>query len=574
MSNRTVDDLRARKERLAAALAEKKKRDERAFYEQNLYEFVRAAWSSIESSQFQDSWALEALCEHLQAVTRGDIKRLLINFPPRCGKSNITTICWPAWVWAQSEESFVSGAGTQFLCASYNHALSLKHSNSSRRLLTSPFFQHYWGDRFALRGDQNAKSQYDTDKGGTRITTSVGGSLIGIGGAVLLVDDPHNTESVESEAERDTVLHWWKELSTTRLNDPKQSAIVVVMQRLHEKDVSGVILEGAREWTHLMLPMRYVPNRHCATVLKSDDNGQPAITWDDPRAETGEQLLWPERYGEPEVRGLETELGPYMASGRLQQRPTPAGGGIFKEEYWGEHILPLGSTFQVKFETVVASLDPAFTAKQENDPSGFTVWGVYYDQNRCPHVLALQAWNKWLELHGKEVEREPGESYGAWVHRAKPEWGLVEWVAYECKRLRVETLLIEDKASGHSVAQEMRRLYGDENWGVLLMNPGGQDKRARAYSIQHLFADGMIEAPAHVDEAGNVIWRDWASDLIKEASQFRGLGNEEDNLVDSMTQALKFLRDRSYAIRKGEQKASETARMTKRHGPRPSIYEV
>lgn len=884
---------RARKERLAAAIAEKKKREERAFYEGNLYEFVRAAWSSIESSKFQDSWALEALCEHLQAVTRGDIKRLLINFPPRCGKSNITTICWPAWVWAQSTESFVSGPGVQFLCASYNHSLSLKHSNSSRRLLTSPFFQHYWGDRFKFMADQNSKSQYDTDKGGTRITTSVGGSLIGIGGAVLLCfpyeeiiwtdkgpmkigdvverklnckawsynrssgrfelrrivgwhrnpgrplvkvltedgegitctedhriltaqgyveasrlvpgdrlfaaprgvhvasplvgvsqvqtqmppcapvanlsnsaaayaellsqelsriimatgdlphkffsemagtiakcavslgirnvfgpsavlqviqtaiarvsvlmadlmprgrwslkcpqhglvdpylnglavasgiepgvslggwrfnglglekadlsrglhyasskrpnapevgnlisffepnqrqpeflsvvgvnavhdvpqhtycltvegnhnmccgavsriiaancDDPHNTESVESEAERETVLHWWKELSTTRLNDPKESAIVVVMQRLHEKDVSGVILEGAREWTHLMLPMRYVPNRHCVTTLCKN----PLVQWEDPRIHTQEPLLWPERYGEPEVKALETELGPYMASGRLQQRPTPAGGGIFKDDWWQPYILPLGKNFSHPFEVKVASLDPAFTAKEENDPSGFTVWGAYVDHNRRSKILLMQAWNKWLELHGEQVEELPGESFSAWVHRAKPSWGLVEWVAHECKRQNVDVLLIEDKASGHSVAQEIRRLYGNEKWQVILVNPGSQDKRARAYTVQHLFADGMIEAPASIvnEEDGSYEFRDWAQTMITEASLFRGLPGDDDNLIDSMTQGLKYLRDRGHAVRKDEGAAFENAMMRKNatSQKRKPLYDV
>lgn len=572
MSNRSVDDLRARKERLAAAIAEKRRRDERDHFEENLPAFVRAAWSSIESSTFQDSWALDALCEHLTAVTRGHIKRLLINFPPRCGKSNITTICWPAWVWAQSKESFVSGPGTQFLCGSYNHTLSLKHSNSSRRLLTSPFFQHYWGDRFSLMADMNSKSQFDTDKGGSRIATSVGGSLIGIGGSIVLVDDPHNTEAVESEAERETVLRWWKELSSTRLNDPKQSAIVVVMQRLHEQDVSGIILDGAREWTHLMLPMRYVPTRHCVTQL------EPDVTWEDPRSETGEELLWPERYGEPEVKSLETELGPYMASGRLQQRPTPAGGGIFKDEWWEPYELPLGKPFGHGFELKVASLDPAFTSKQENDPSGFTIWGAYVNKERHSKILLLQAWNKWLELHGKEIPEEPGEKYGAWVHRSKPHWGLVEWVAHECKHHGVDVLLIEDKASGHSVAQEIRRLYSDEKWSVQLVNPGSQDKRARGYTVQPLFSDGMIEAPAsvvdHVDGSQSLEFRAWAQTMITEASQFRGLPGDEDNLIDSMTQALKYMRDRGFAVRKDEGRALETARMTKRSGPRQPIYSV
>ena len=568
-----MSSLRARQERFYAVLQETKRREERARYEGTLRDFVREAWPTFDSSSYQDSWAIDALCEHLTAVTRGHIRRLLVNYPPRAAKSSIGSICWPAWVWAQREETFTSGPNVRFLCASYGHTLSLKLAMTSRRLLTSPFYQHYWGDRFDLMGDQNAKNQFDNTRGGSRIATSVGGSLIGIGGDCLLVDDPHNTEQVESEAERETVMHWWRELRSTRLNDPKRSAIVCIMQRLHQQDVSGAILEDSEEWTHLMIPMRHDPRRHCMTVLKWDEQGQPAQTWEDPRDPTGYELMWPDRFGEIEVKALEEGLGPQMASGRLQQLPAPVGGGIFKEDWWGEHILPLGKPFQVRFDFKIASLDPAYTAKQENDPSGFTIWGVYTDAKGNPKIVLLQAWEKWLELHGVDVERKDGEKESAYIHRAKEHWGLVEWVAYECRRHNVDRLLIEDKASGHSVAQEFRRLHSDNTWGVQLYPVGTQDKRARAYSVQHLFSKGMIEAPcSEVD--GNLEFRDWAQFTITQMARFRGLPGEEDNIVDSATQALRFLRDNSFAVRDEERRSIETKRMTHRGGPREPLYPV
>src|SRR5215471_4531742 len=107
--------------------------------------------------------------------------------------------------------------------------------------------QSLWGQRFTFREDQNTKTKFDTSAGGSRLATSVGGSLLGIGGDVLVIDDPHNVEQAESEAERKTALNWWKEISTTRLNDPKRSPLIVVMQRLHEEDVSGQILSS--EWS-------------------------------------------------------------------------------------------------------------------------------------------------------------------------------------------------------------------------------------------------------------------------------------------------------------------------------------
>lgn len=525
----------------------------------------------MDSSSFQKCWAMEALCDHLEAVTRGHIKRLLINFPPRCGKSNVSSIAWPAWTWAQSERTFLSGPNVRFLCGSYNHTLSLKMSNASRRLLASPFFQHYWGDRFALRSDQNAKHQYDNTEGGSRIATSVGGTLIGLGGDVLCVDDPHNTEGVESEAEREKVANWWKELSSTRLNDPKQSALVVVMQRLHEQDVSGIIMsEPHEEWTHLMIPMRHDTSRHCVTVMGLDEDGDP-VCWEDPRTEERE-LMWPERYGEKEVAALERKLGPYMASGRLQQSPEPQGGGILKRDWWEPYELPVGQGIKHKLEYVLASLDPALTAKQENDPSGFTVWGVYLDEGGNPHVLLLHAWKKWLELHGKTMERLPGEENKEYVRRTAKDWGLVEWVQHDCTRLRVNHLIIEDKANGHDVVNEIKRLYAHNSWSVQLYPVGHHDKRARAFTVQHLFADGMIEAPASPD-GDMLVFREWAQMVIDECAKFRGLPGDEDNLVDSCTQALKFLRDRGYAIRKDEEKFNQTEMM--KHRPQRSpLYEV
>jgi hypothetical protein len=210
--------------------------------ESSLIDFVEAAWPQIDSSPYQSNWAVEAMCEHLQGVTEGEITRLLINIPFRSGESNVTSVCWPAWTWARAETSFTSGANVGFLCASYGHSSSLQHSNLTRRLILSPWYLERWGHRFKHRMDQNTKTQFDNDKKSYRISTSVGGVLLGIGAAILATDDPQNTEQVESEAELQQALTWWREFSTTRLNDQSRSAIVVNMQRLGESDIGGEIL--------------------------------------------------------------------------------------------------------------------------------------------------------------------------------------------------------------------------------------------------------------------------------------------------------------------------------------------
>lgn len=155
-------------------------------YEDSLLEFMKGAWSSLENSPYQSCWAIDAVCDHVEAVTLGYIPRLLINIPPRCTKTTLCSIVYPAWTWARSDISFLSGPQVRFLCASYGHTLGLDASNKSRRLLTSPWFQKHWPGRIQFQADQNTKTDYANTAGGARRTTSVGGSLLGLGGDVLI----------------------------------------------------------------------------------------------------------------------------------------------------------------------------------------------------------------------------------------------------------------------------------------------------------------------------------------------------------------------------------------------------
>jgi hypothetical protein len=374
--------------------------------EGSLIDFVEAAWPTVDGSVYQSNWSIDALCEHLQAVTEGQISRLLVNFPPRCGKTLVTSVCWPAWTWARRERSYRSGPGVKFLCGSYGHTLAMTNSNLTRRLILSPWYQGLWGNRFALSGDQNSKTQFDNTAGGTRLASSVGGTLLGVGGDVIVIDDPHNVADVESEAERARALNWWSEISTTRLNDPKQAAIVVIKQRLHEEDVSGQILSSeSDDWVHVSIPTRYDPGRHCVTVPVGVDQ----IVWEDPRTEDGE-LMWPERFGEAQVDAIEAGLGPYLSSGRLQQSPQPKGGGIFKRDWWQLWQDP-NSMFP-PCEFILGSVDCAFTQKEENDPSAMTIWGVFIDKEGKRRAILMDAWRKQLEFSAdrREIERRRNES--------------------------------------------------------------------------------------------------------------------------------------------------------------------
>ena len=250
------------------------------------------------------------------------------------------------------------------------------------------------------------------------------------------------------------------------------------------------------------IPMRHDPARHCVTVkLPQYDSDEP---WQDPRDPNGEELMWPERFGEFEVSNLEKALGPYLAAGRLQQLPTPKGGGIIQRDWWQpwdkEEATKYGLEWEPgnrefpKFELVVASLDTAFKEKEENDFNAMTVWGIFLDKARNRRAMLMYAWNKRLPLHGQPVVPYPNELPINFKQRKMDAMGLVELVADTCSRYKVKRLLIEDASRGHDVANELRRLYNRENWGVQLLKPVG-DKVSRAHSVVPLFADGAIFAP-------------------------------------------------------------------------------
>ena len=257
---------------------------DRADCEDSLYTFLKHSWKFIDASSFTEGWPIEAIAEHLQAVVDGDIRRLIINIPPRMGKSSITSVAFPAWTWTQPGITHTSGPGVQFLHASYAQQLALRDSVKCRRLIESPWYQSLWGDRFQLTSDQNTKTRFDNDKNGSRLSTSVGSALTGEGGAIIVVDDPNAAQEAFSEATIASTIDWWDSALSTRLNNPKEGAFVVIQQRLSEEDLTGHILsKDIGEWTHLCLPMKYEWRRHSVT----------SIGWEDPRGldDEGESLV-------------------------------------------------------------------------------------------------------------------------------------------------------------------------------------------------------------------------------------------------------------------------------------------
>ncbi len=377
-------------------------------------------------------------------------------------------------------------------------------------------------------------------------------------GGVLVhnCDDPHSIKEAESEVVRNETVRWFRESMSNRLNDMEKSAIVIIMQRVNEGDVSGSVLDNQMDYTHLCIPMEYDEGRRCSTE----------IGWEDPREEDGE-LAWPARFPASVVERMKRDLGPYAFASQYQQAPAPRGGGIFKREWWTPWEPSDGKW--PTFDFLLASLDAAFTTKEENDPSGLIVLGVFkHPETKQPSVMLVKAWRKFLEMHGTLDDREPKETFRQWYKRVEfhKNAGLCEWVAETCRFRNsdgvvvgsVDKLLIESKASGITAAQEMQRLYFDEGWGVELVDPKG-DKVARAHSVVPTFSAGLVFAPD----------REWADLVIDEMGVFPK--GKHDDLTDAMTMALKWLRVNGLIQRPEEIRADERER-TKHRRKQSALY--
>lgn len=554
--------------------------EEKEAAEADITEFIRQAWHILEpGNPYIHGWHIDAIGMHLEAVEEGEINRLLINIPPGTMKSLLVSVIWPAWLWGPRNQPHL-----RFLCVSHSQNLAIRDSTKMRRLIQSDWYQHRWGNRVKLTGDQNAKTKFENTKMGFREAVAAG-SITGSRGDIVIIDDPHSVESAASEQMRASTIEWFLEAVPTRLNRPgpgpngePASSIVVIMQRLHEGDVSGVILDKQLGYTHLMLPMEFDSSRKCYTD----------IGFEDPREVDGE-LLFPERFSQATVERDKRVMGPFAYSGQMQQSPAPRGGGIIKREWWGLWDDQEASAQGVKnggaypgMDFIVASLDSAYGEKQENDFSALTVWGIWQrggsgaralldrygnrseiidDRDTIPTAMLMHAWAKKLPIHGPETLRMPDEDFASFHRRERENFGLCEWVVHTCRQFKVDVLLIEAKASGLSVAQEMKRLQRNERWSVQLINPGNADKVARTYAVQSLFAAGQVYAPD----------RAWSDQVITQFEVFPK--GKHDDLVDSSTQALKYLKDRDF-LRRPEDIVATAIAETKHLGKPTPIYNV
>lgn len=451
-------------------------------------EFVRRAWHQVDPAPLRWSWHLDAVCEHLEAVTRRQIRDLVINIPPGCSKSLLASVLWPAWMWSMDPSR-------RFIVASYAERVVLRDARKHRKLVDGDWYQARWPavkiprDRTA----STAVSIFNTSQEGMRFSTTVpGGDVTGQHCHDALVDDPINPHAAEaaSGVGLDAVLDWWRGVMPTRFLDHATSTRTLIMQRVHERDLTTEFVRAGA--TVLCLPMQF-------------EQAHPLRWHRDPRAEEGE-LLCPARIPAAEVERIATIMGPRATAAQLQQRPAPAEGAIFKGEWltrrWTE--LPPGGAFAL-------SVDAAFKGAADSDPVAIQCWYTV----GAEHYLVDQ-------LCGPMTFTATLQAIEAMLAR---------WP--QCRRV-----LVEDKANGPAILDVLRAKVT----GLVAVTPEG-GKIARASAVEPIFAAGQVVLPHETDARYPDRRRGapWVTAYVHELLTFPA--GAHDDQVDATTQYLITARD-------------------------------
>ena len=391
---------------------------EKSTYEHSLKDFIVDAWKVLEpANSFSHNWHIDMMVEYLEAVSAGEITRLIINIPPRHMKSIAVTVCWPCWEWTRTP-------WRRWIFTSYSGDLALKHSVDRRTLINSEWYQKYWASRFKLKKDQNQKSEFLNDKTGSMVAASVGGRLTGLGGDRIIIDDPINPEKSHSRIEREKAIRYYDQTLHSRLDNPAQGAIVLVMQRLHEEDLTGHLVAKELGFEQVVVPS--IAEEETKIVFPRSGREIHRKEGD---------LIWPSRFPDPVVRATQKALGTYGFSSQYQQKPVPKEGGIFKEQWWRYYspdLLPV--ILNVAKEKVIF-VDSAFKEKEENDWSVAAAWARVAESGNFPSGFYL------LDIWRDQV--------------GFPE--LVDGVTNIFRKWKANKVVIEDKASGQSLIQYLNR---------------------------------------------------------------------------------------------------------------------
>ena len=455
---------------------------EKKLCELSFYEFFQKAWHIVEPSiKLSTNWHHKYLCDTLQEeceriiANRVKSKDIIINIPFRATKSILVTVMFPVWCWIKDPK-------LRFITASYSADLSIEHSTRSRDIITSDWFKERWGELFHIKKDQNLKSRYENNFLGVRRATSVGGTVTGQGGDFLIVDDPVSPQHAASEIERENANEWYRTTFYSRLNNPHTGIRIIIMQRIHDNDLSGFLLYGGdsrTKYKHICIPAE-ISDDVKPKKLNSfyDDNG----------------LFWTDRFSKTILDDYKQALGSYGYAGQLMQTPTPLNSGMIKSEWLKiDQYKIIDDNIAVNFV-----IDPAYTSNEKNDPSALLAY-TFRD-------------NKWQIIDCVNVYKEFPD-----LVKFIPQW--VTKNGYS-NRSRI---YVEPKASGKSIVQTLQKETG---LNVREDKPPSKDKVARVQDISASLESGRV----------SLLRGKWNEEFLQQLVKFPAA--KHDDMVDCLVMAI------------------------------------
>jgi predicted phage terminase large subunit-like protein len=426
------------------------------------------------------NWHIELLAAKFEAVERGEIKRLAINIPPRYLKSHIGSVAAPAWFLGRNPTAHI-------ICVSYSQDLADKLARDCYAVMTSDFYRQAFSTRLAHQ--RNAVSDFNTTRGGSRLATSVGGVLTGRGADIIMIDDPLKPDEALSDPRRNNVNQWYGNTLVSRLNDKRSGAIVLIMQRVHEDDLTGHVLQQ-EGWDLVSLPA--IAERDEIYTVKTAHGYRH---W----SRKAGEILHPDREPSEVLAAMRRSMGEYSFAAQYQQSPVPVEGGLLKRS-WLHFYRP--GDLPSRFEMVLQSWDTANKPTELSDYSVCTTWGIAHERLYLLHVLRDR-----LDYPGlKRAVRE------------------------QAARYRPDVILVEDRASGTQLIQD---LHNEGLHAVTRYDPSIGDKVMRFHAQTSSFESGLAQLPENAD---------WLAAYVHELTSFPAA--RYDDQVDSTAQALHWYKSR------------------------------
>lgn len=412
-------------------------------YTDSYFEFFKFAFGLLfPNEKYEDAFHIEYLCNRLQAEVERVIRReeknkdIIINIPPRSSKSLITSVCLLPWVWIKMPSA-------PFICVSFDEDLSYLNAQYSRDIIKSDEYQALFGSLFKIRNDADGKGFFQNNKGGFRLSKTTGANITGHKGLFILVDDPQNPKTAESEVKRKDAITYYTNSLYNRLTPINLGVRIIIMQRLHEEDLTGYLLKTDPEsYEHICLPAELSEDL-------TKDNVKPIML----RSKYIDGLLDPIRLGSKILRSFKKVLGSRGYSGQYDQKPSPDEGGIIKKQ-WFDIVLPESLSRDIVNEPIHFFIDSAYTEKTENDPTAIL---TCFKQGNFLYVVDVQ--QVWLEF---------------------PE--LIKFIKQYVATYQLSAdskIFIEPKASGKSIASQLR---AETALNIVETAPPDTDKVTRAHA--------------------------------------------------------------------------------------------